>query len=272
MTSDFLRRPLLLRAVVLHYQKPLTMIRLFRKIRQKTLTENNFGKYLTYAIGEIVLVVIGILIALGVNNWNQEKDNIEYEITILKEISNSLSQEIKQIESQYGYLEKLQKSVVKLALYKINTDSPQDSLNYYFNEVLKSGIAANFNYGPYETLKSSGLNKISNDQIRKSIAELYEKELKAVEFWLNDYINRKLYLREDLASKIFKVQIRLDTEKGIESNYIINNEIINTNPDFNKFLSISSQFIPIAKRNLKYASKAMTKVNNLISHELSQLD
>lgn len=49
------------------------MIKFFRKIRQKTLTENKFGKYLTYAIGEIILVVIGILIALSINNWNTKR-------------------------------------------------------------------------------------------------------------------------------------------------------------------------------------------------------
>jgi hypothetical protein len=43
------------------------MIKVFRKIRQKMLTENKFGKYLLYAIGEIILVVIGILIALQIN-------------------------------------------------------------------------------------------------------------------------------------------------------------------------------------------------------------
>ncbi|MEY8847282.1 DUF6090 family protein [Psychroserpens sp. XS_ASV72] len=54
------------------------MIKYFRKIRQNLLTENKFGKYLTYAIGEIILVVIGILIALSINNWN-ENNKLEKE-------------------------------------------------------------------------------------------------------------------------------------------------------------------------------------------------
>ncbi len=49
------------------------MIKFFRKIRQKLLTENKFSKYLIYAIGEIVLVVIGILIALQINNWSEQQ-------------------------------------------------------------------------------------------------------------------------------------------------------------------------------------------------------
>ena len=48
------------------------MIKYFRKIRQKLLSENKFSKYLIYAIGEILLAVIGILIALRINNWNKE--------------------------------------------------------------------------------------------------------------------------------------------------------------------------------------------------------
>ena len=56
---------------VLHYKKSLSNDKIFRKIRQRLLSENKFSKYLIYAIGEIILVVIGILIALGINNWNE---------------------------------------------------------------------------------------------------------------------------------------------------------------------------------------------------------
>ncbi|MFT7073388.1 DUF6090 family protein [Patiriisocius sp. Uisw_017] len=50
------------------------MVKFLRKIRQKMLTENKFSKYLIYAIGEIILVVLGILIALAINNWNENNN------------------------------------------------------------------------------------------------------------------------------------------------------------------------------------------------------
>ena len=59
------------------------MIKFFRKIRQKMLTENKFSKYLLYAIGEIVLVVIGILIALQVNNMNEVEKVKDKEVIYL---------------------------------------------------------------------------------------------------------------------------------------------------------------------------------------------
>jgi len=62
------------------------MIKLFRKIRQKMLSENKFRKYITYAVGEVILVVIGILIAVSINNWNQERQLKNEEKVILKNI------------------------------------------------------------------------------------------------------------------------------------------------------------------------------------------
>ena len=55
------------------------MIKFFRKIRQNLLAENRFSKYLIYATGEIILVVIGILIALSINNWNELKNDLKIE-------------------------------------------------------------------------------------------------------------------------------------------------------------------------------------------------
>ena len=64
------------------------MIKFFRKIRQNLLMENKTGKYFKYAIGEIVLVVIGILIALSINNWNQTLKNRKAEKQILESLHN----------------------------------------------------------------------------------------------------------------------------------------------------------------------------------------
>jgi len=67
------------------------MINFFRKIRQSLLTENKFGKYLIYAVGEIILVVIGILIAISINNW---KESLELK-TIERQVYNDVLQELR---------------------------------------------------------------------------------------------------------------------------------------------------------------------------------
>ncbi|MDM9632125.1 DUF6090 family protein [Robiginitalea aurantiaca] len=66
------------------------MLRFFRQIRQRLLTDNKFSKYLLYAIGEIMLVVIGILIALQVDNWNEERQERIAELNFLSRLREDL--------------------------------------------------------------------------------------------------------------------------------------------------------------------------------------
>ncbi|SHI94702.1 DUF6090 family protein [Algibacter luteus] len=98
------------------------MIKFFRKIRQNLLSEGKTGKYLKYAIGEIVLVVIGILIALQINNWNENKNNNAKIETLFEQVLQELEQDIKAIDGTIFYLNK-KDSIAKLILesnYKIN--------------------------------------------------------------------------------------------------------------------------------------------------------
>jgi len=62
------------------------VIRFFRQIRQRLLTDNKFSKYLLYAVGEILLVVIGILIALQVDNWNEARLARQNELVVAQDI------------------------------------------------------------------------------------------------------------------------------------------------------------------------------------------
>jgi uncharacterized membrane protein YgaE (UPF0421/DUF939 family) len=75
------------------------MIKFFRKIRQKLLSENKFSKYLIYAFGEIILVVIGILIALSINNWNEARKDMQKEQLFLHKLSSNLSEDIASLKN-----------------------------------------------------------------------------------------------------------------------------------------------------------------------------
>ena len=75
------------------------MIKFFRNIRQKLIKEGKTANYLKYAIGEIVLVVIGILIALQVNNWNENRKYSEEKIEFLTGIRNELELDSKKADT-----------------------------------------------------------------------------------------------------------------------------------------------------------------------------
>jgi sensor domain CHASE-containing protein len=73
------------------------MIKFFRKIRQNLLSENKFSKYLLYAVGEIVLVIIGILIALAINQKNTDKNNNELRDLYLIQLNEEINENLKTI-------------------------------------------------------------------------------------------------------------------------------------------------------------------------------
>jgi hypothetical protein len=84
------------------------MLKIFRKIRQSLVTQNKFSKYLLYAIGEIVLVVIGILIALSINNWNSERINRKQEKEYLSRLVVDLEKDLDNLQSTFTrYQQKL---------------------------------------------------------------------------------------------------------------------------------------------------------------------
>lgn len=153
------------------------MIPYFRKIRYKLAQDNQFLKYTRYAIGEIVLVVVGILIALQVNNWNESQRDRKFEMQMLQEVSNSL-------RSDKAYLEMIQRRnqrkedgiQVMLQMIESGLDYPDSVLLKTYNEVtLRLSFA--YNKGGYESIKSVGLDKISDERVRAGLIELYESSL-----------------------------------------------------------------------------------------------
>jgi hypothetical protein len=144
------------------------MIKYFRKIRLLLLSENRFSKYLLYAIGEIVLVVFGILIALQVNNWNEQRNEAAEEQKILKTLQTEFlynRQELKRNIDKAKALSQTADSILHLFTVKKPARDNTNSLR------LIRSLSAYSSYDPSEgaliDLISSGrLNLIKNDSLR----------------------------------------------------------------------------------------------------------
>jgi hypothetical protein len=94
------------------------MIKFFRKIRQNLLSEGRTSKYLKYALGEIILVVIGILIALSINNWNQNKEKTKQENQILNQLLIEYTNNLNQLNSKIDIRQEILKSSFILLYYR----------------------------------------------------------------------------------------------------------------------------------------------------------
>ncbi|MFT5753024.1 MAG: hypothetical protein ACI924_000229 [Flavobacterium sp.] len=162
------------------------MIKLFRNIRKNLLKEGKTSRYFKYAIGEIVLVVIGILIALQINNWNQTNQNKKQEKQILTQLLEEYQSNLKQINSKIFIRDKILESSIKMLGYRnseralINTDSIDRHLSRTINRPTFDPELSVSN----ELTNSGKLYLISNAELRKkisafpsSISELREEEI-----------------------------------------------------------------------------------------------
>ena len=164
------------------------------------LTENKFSKYFLYAIGEIVLVVIGILIALSINNWNENQKAKGTELYVLAEILNNLKEDALLIKGIIAKREEANTSAKNMLVYlkqdTVNVEVlSQDFLNYLsFERYFPINNA-------YEILKSKGL-KLSNNKLTTRISRYYDYEQNRVNFSIKDIEDAILVILNDKNSII----------------------------------------------------------------------
>lgn len=149
------------------------MIKLFRNIRKNFISEGKTANYLKYAIGEILLVVIGILIALQINNWNEGRKEFAKSHGILREITENLEynnvqfkQEIKEEKAVLNSIDIVMENLKKKRGY-------HDSLGFHFLNVAYWPGSIKKSSG-YEALKAQGVDIIKSPELRKAIIDLYE--------------------------------------------------------------------------------------------------
>jgi len=180
------------------------MIKFFRKIRQKLLTENKFSKYLIYVIGEIILVVIGILIALQINNVNESKKLEKIELGYLNRLLIDLKKDqdlwtstIKQKKEQLNAIRKIE----DIAYFN------QDSIFLILDQVPSALVWNDFNSHQTtfnEMLSGGNLNLIKNDSIKIKLLELddaYNLETNRVTTFKIEHTNTMEAFRSNVSFK-----------------------------------------------------------------------
>lgn len=183
------------------------MIKFFRKIRQQMLSENKFSKYLLYAIGEIILVVIGILIALQINNKNQHgKDKVE-ELKILKSLEKEVASNIKVFNDDYTIQQRNFAAIQKIAVIRPSL-LPLGHLDSLIQKTRPHTYNASF--GILNSVTNAGkIELITNDSLKEKISQLKD--------YIVDY-------RED-QDNVLDMTMYI-SKIWIEDDFYINNEVI----------------------------------------------
>ena len=151
------------------------MISFFRKIRQKLLSQNRVTRYLVYALGEIILVVLGILIALQINNWNEQNKNRIFEKEILSLINENLSRDSILLTEEYQKAV-LANQITDSILNRVNQGIFDETLNLWMGKVIRFERFKSQSSG-FEVLKSKGIDHLSVQKLKVDLINYYDEIL-----------------------------------------------------------------------------------------------
>lgn len=188
------------------------MIKFFRRIRsqilgipqesseQNLLMENKTSKYIKYAIGEILLVVIGILIALQINNWNEGRKTKSLERTLLVEYQEELRFNYEELSKQIEDMQ-MRTDHCSVLLDAIEHDRPYvDSLPF---AVMSFSLGLNLSHVAFRSIEDQGLDIIRNKTLKKGIVHLHTDRYALLDRRVqNQLFNIKEYARPIIRNRL----------------------------------------------------------------------
>lgn len=162
------------------------MIKFFRNIRQKLISEGKLVNYFKYAIGEILLVVIGILIALQINNWNETRKDSKFEKEILTLIDQNLVRDSLEIRTEWSKAVAANTFTDRL-MEDLERENFNDSINYWLGSIISFERFKSQSSG-FEVLKSRGIGIVKNKNLQIALISYYDVDLTNLYQSLNDVL------------------------------------------------------------------------------------
>jgi hypothetical protein len=255
------------------------MIKFFRKIRQKMLTENKFSKYLIYAIGEIVLVVIGILIALSINNRNERGNNQKLVSIYKSELLNDLELDVSHFKNHLSLATEENKRIDSIRTLLKKSTCNIDSLN----NIIKKGLTfirkepyimvASTEFpvvsnNTFISLQNSGQITLLENKLQEELVSFYGYT-KKYSFMINEIIGNKNELYFDFIKSVPYKQSELN---------IINSKLYDqiwNNVDWNnvqiKFITLLNTYYELNLKTIFFNDMRLYKTNLMIDQLKSGL-
>jgi hypothetical protein len=186
------------------------------------MKQNKNAKYIKYAFGEIVLVVIGILIALQINTWNEHRKQKDYEIIILNEIKENLIKSKNEVQTAIEDDKRWRACIIKILDFLDERKDYNPNLNQCFGSYYWSSTIQ-FSTSAYEELKTKGIEIISSTKLRREITTMYDFRFDVieseVEVWDSQLLSSTIY---PLHTKLFRKYFP-DTWSVFEDEYAMPN-------------------------------------------------
>lgn len=169
------------------------MFRIFRKVRREVLSRKGVSTYLLYALGEIILVVIGILIALQINNWNEDRQNNERSRDMLEQLLEENSTNMQMLLTDKGHRDSVIPSLTGF-IYFLQAGAIQENNEELRNYLLKMAQSESYSFSQNYLLRYINYNAQHHSELTGELVGLntYQKDLeyiseKALDMRLEDF-------------------------------------------------------------------------------------
>ena len=251
------------------------MVNFFRKTRKNLAHENKSAKYLRYAVGEIILVVFGILIALSINNWNENRKSKKMANEVYTNLLTSLVQDSIEVQRTIDYISKSLKTQKKIIL---NT-SDQYTKGFSQNDMEKMvkeigwGVISFFpKTGVYDLITSNnGMDLLQSKKIKPLLINLYDFQYKRYEnvdaiidnkyhFQLGSLIRKKMGFIEEFNADFERIPMKHIDPILFKKHY---KELVSECQDMYVLLSSG-------EKNLFIIRKSINVLTHLIRTELKK--
>lgn len=177
------------------------MIKFFRHIRRSLINQNKMGKYFKYAFGEIILVVIGILIALSINNWNENRKSEKQELILMKQLQTDIisnKNEVKELSKRL----RINKIGIDSLISKLTNQNNDLTVPIYLAQTMRK-VDFNSAQSGYNIMQSGKASLISDEQVLKTVLNLYENDLADIMDRQTDMNNSIDYIQKHFINKLF---------------------------------------------------------------------
>ena len=261
------------------------MIKFFRKIRQKLVQENRVSKYLLYAFGEIILVVIGILIALQINNWNEIRKERLNEKVLLRQLKSEFESNQKQLDEKIIIRNNMIAASFKLLSFIDNPNKRNlDSIN---TNLVQTLLVPTFDPIVNDITSSGRIQLIQNNRL-KELLSLWTSEIIQVTEEENAWKQYKLisynpFILKNASKRSILNQYWKENamktfylDKGTTVEFNLKNSMTNTdfskifdNPEFEDHLAVCATDAKIANIQSISLQGRITEILKLIEKELN---
>ena len=220
------------------------------------------GRYMLYAIGEILLVVIGILIALQVNEWNKEREIRKLEISTLQELSFALSQDTMILNDAKQRMRSSYNKTVQM-LNHIEMKKPYVSLLdtlFMKSYIFHTPTFNKFNTAAFDLLKESGLDIISDQNLRREIVEHYSNHHAIINGWFAN-VQRLHALQADRLYDNFRIDENLGGSSTMHA--LDYNQLLNNKSTLNPYYHFKSLILSSIKRFDKFLGETKSLLESI---------